>query len=290
MMTIGVTGASGHLGGAVIERLRDARRTGSKVVALTRNVSSFPHAGSVDAVRAADFNDGESLVESLRGIDRLLLVSVEGPDNERVQLHQHAIDAAVAAGVGRIVYTSFFDVDPASPSSVARVHRLTEEAVRRAGVAWTFLRNGPYIDNIAARIAEAARDNGVFRMAAGTARMPFIARADIATAAAAALVRDEHGNVSYRLSGLELLGYDDLCSLISDAIGRRVRYEDLDDDAHRRELIRTGTPEEYLGRRVAYAQAIRQGFMTALTEDFKTLTGAAPRSIGDVIPELMKAR
>ena len=284
--TIGVTGASGHLGRAVIARLQDARRAGLVVVALTRKPAAFPHPEAVDSVRFGDFADRASLVGSLRGIDRLLLVSVEGPDDERVRLHQNAIDASVKAGVGRILYTSFFDVDPASPSLVARVHRLTEEAIRRTDVAWTFLRNGPYVDNIALRIAEAAFHDGCFRMAAGTARMPFIARSDIAIAAASALLRDDEGNVVHRPSGSALLGYDALCKLISQAIGREVRYEDLSDDAHLAELVRTGTPQEYLGRRVAYAQAIRQGFMTALTDDFEKLTSYPPRAIGEVIAEL----
>ena len=281
---IGITGATGHLGREVISNLGGLKLAAERILACTRHpqTAAFP-GGLVDEVRQADFSDMTSLYEAFGGVKTLLLISVEGNDDDRIRLHSNAVTAARHAKVERIVYTSFFDVDPTSPSEVARVHRLTEECVMASGCAWTFLRNGPYVDNIARRIADASQADGVFRMASGDARLPFIARSDLAEAAARALTQGTPGNHTYRLSGAELLSYAELATLVGDAIGEPLTYLPVSDDEYRQLLRQEGLPPELEGRRIAYSRAMRAGFMTALTNDFVGLVGRAPRRIRDVL-------
>lgn len=284
---IGITGATGHLGRAVISSFGRLRQTGQRVLACTRHpdTADLP-AHLVDEIRFADFADTRTLRDAFAGVRTLLMISVEGNDEERIRLHANAIEAAGKAGVERIVYTSFFDVDPTSPSAVARVHRMTEECVMASGPAWTFLRNGPYVDNIAKRIAEASLADGVFRMASGAARLPFIARADLAEAAACALASREPGNHAHRLSGPDLLSYDELSILISDVIGKPLAYLPVSDDEYRRLLKDEGLSQELQSRRIAYSQAMRAGFMTALTDDFSRLVGRPPSRMTDVLSKM----
>jgi NAD(P)H dehydrogenase (quinone) len=115
--------------------------------------------------------------------------------------------AARRAGVQRIVYTSFFDVDPESPSIVARVHRESEPAIRATGCDCVLLRDGPYAENMALRVATAAREGGVFRMPGSDARLPYIGRDDLADAAVAALIGDRAGQSAWRLAGPELVSF-----------------------------------------------------------------------------------
>ncbi|NIF54514.1 hypothetical protein [Burkholderia sp. Ax-1724] len=136
------------------------------------------------------------------------------------------------------------------------------------------------------RIAEASKSDGVFRMASGAAALPFIARSDLAEAAACALVSMLPGNHAYRLSGPQLLAFDDLAALISTVIGSKVRYESITDGEYRHLLQREGLPPELETRRVAYSQAMRAGFMTALTGDFERLVGRAPLSMDNVLREI----
>ncbi|MGK8198523.1 SDR family oxidoreductase [Burkholderia cepacia] len=284
---IGITGATGQLGREVISNLAAFKPAGQRIVACTRHPDTANLPGHlVDEVRRADFAAPDTLGEAFDGVTTLLVISVEGNDDDRIRLHANAVDAARRAGVERIVYTSFFDVDPASPSEVARVHRLTEECVMASGCAWTFLRNGPYVDNIAKRIAETSLSDGVFRMASGTARLPFIARSDLAEAAARALVSNEPGNHAYRLSGPELLSYDELAALVGDVIGKTLAYLPVSDDDYRLQLRDEGLPPELEARRIAYSRAMRAGFMTALTDDFARLVGRNPHRMADVLARL----
>lgn len=237
-------------------------------------------------MRQADFADPAGFAQALRGVDTLLMISIEAEDGVRLRLHTQAAHAAAQAGVQRIVYTSFFDVAEESPSLVARMHRGTEEAIAATGCAYTFLRNGPYVDNIALRIAQAARDDGIFRMASGNARLPFISRTDLALAAAHALLNREPGNAVYRLSGAELLSYQQLCDAIGSTVGHTVRHMHITDDAYRAELRAEGLSEPLQQRRMSYVRAMREGFMTALTDDFARLVGRPPRAMAEVIPAL----
>ncbi|NIF54515.1 NAD(P)H-binding protein [Burkholderia sp. Ax-1724] len=141
---IGITGATGHLGREVITNLARLKQPNRGVVACTRHpeTADLP-TDIVNEVRYADFGNPASLLEAFSGVDTLLMISVEGNDEDRIRLHATAVDAARRAGVKRIVYTSFFDVAPASPSAVARVHRLTEAHIMASGCAWTMLRNAP---------------------------------------------------------------------------------------------------------------------------------------------------
>ncbi|BDT68730.1 quinone oxidoreductase 2 [Comamonadaceae bacterium OS-1] len=287
MRTIAITGAAGKFGRAVLDQLGPLIPAGVHVRACTRDPARFdPGQARVDAVQRADFADPDALDTAFHNVDTLLLVSIEGEDDLRIRLHGQAIAAAARTGVRRIIYTSFFDVAPESPSVVARVHRLTEEAILHSGCAYTFLRNGPYVDNIAVSIAAAARTTGVFPMASGAARMPFIARADLALAAASALTATPAGNEIYQLSGSELLTYQALCDEIGAAVGAPVRHVATTEEEYRAELDAQGLSPALRDRRIAYVQAMRLGFMTALTPDFQRLVGRAPRTMHEVVPVL----
>ncbi|WP_052363169.1 NAD(P)H-binding protein [Bradyrhizobium sp. DOA9] len=283
---IGITGASGYLGGRILRSVAAQRPTGQPLVAMTRRLANAPALKHfADDVRQADFAEPGSLTSAFRGIHTLLMVSVEGQDEERIRLHRNALEAALACGVKRILYTSFFDVDPNSPSSVARVHRLMEADLMASGTDWVMLRDGPYADNFVKRIADAAKQDGIFRMAAGEARLPFIGRADLAEAAAAAVL-SERSQVAWRLSGAELLSCADLCAMFSEVFGLPVRYQAISDEEQAADLERQGLRADLIARRIAYGRAIREGYMSALTDDFRTLVGRAPTGVRDLLPGL----
>ena len=283
--SLGVTGASGQLGKAVLQRLRQERPQGARVTGFTRSDATHHQImGLADMTAIADFAaPAIELEHSFFGIDTILLVSIEGEDDWRERVQADAVRAAARAGVRRIVYTSFFDVAPDSPSRVAKVHRCTEEAIAATDCHWTFLRNGPYLDNAVLRIAHAARHGGVFRMAAGDARLPFISRDDLAFAAASSLANDAEANRAFRLGGPQLLSFHELAALVGAKLNMPVRYEAIEDDAYQAELQAAGLPPEMVARRLAYVRAMREGFMTALSPDFESLTGRPPQTASAAI-------
>lgn len=286
--TVAISGVAGQLGSQVLAHARRLAGPDAHIVGLTRKPEAAPVAVREGCeLRQADFAEPAALASALHGVDDFLMVSIEGDDTLRLALHTAAAQAAASAGVGRIVYTSFFDVDPASPSIVARVHRQSEEAIAATGCRHTFLRNGPYVDNIARAIATAARSAaGIFKMASGDVRMPFITRADLALAAAHALVGAAPSDRTYRLSGAELLSYQQLCELIGARLGRPVRHESMSDDDYRAELAAQHLAPPLQERRLAYVRAMKEGFMSALTDDFQTLTRRQPQPMREAVAGL----
>lgn len=285
MVTVAVTGASGQLGRHVLQRLRLQAPAGTRVIGCSRAPDRLLGA-PCDEVRRADFADPPSVERALHGVDSVLLVSIEGDDAMRVRAHADAAEAARRAGVKRIAYTSFFDVDPASPSIVARVHRESEAAIRATGCDCVLLRDGPYAENMVLRVATAARESGVFRMPGGDARLPYIGRSDLADAAVAALLGQASGQTAWRLAGPELVSFQALCDQVGRAIGASVRYDPMSDAEYLNELAAQGLPAELQARRLAYVQAMREGFMTALSDDYRGLVGRSPLALRELLPTL----
>src|SRR5438045_865951 len=130
---IGVTGSTGQLGGRVATRLASLGQTQRLLV---RNPARAPQLPGAEIIQAS-YEDGASMKVALSGIKVLFLVSGFGPD--RLEQHYSAIDAAVAARVERIVYTSFLSAAPLATFSHAREHYLTEHRIRESGCRHTFL-------------------------------------------------------------------------------------------------------------------------------------------------------
>ncbi|BCJ49173.1 hypothetical protein Asp14428_06480 [Actinoplanes sp. NBRC 14428] len=143
-----ITGATGALNGATVGHLLGLVPA-TDLAVVARDVSKAQHFAELGvAVRHGDYADPRSLPDAFAGADQLLLVSSNDPGADAVSLHRAAIDAAVTAGVGRILYTSHQNADPASPFKPGRDHAATERLLAGSGVAWTALRNGFYLHSI----------------------------------------------------------------------------------------------------------------------------------------------
>lgn len=228
-----VSGASGQLGGIVVEELLAGGVDPENLILVSRTPEELDeYARMGAATRFGDFTRPESLDEAYAGGDRILIISLNTRGNpnpvvseERPRLHQTAIDAAVDAGVDHIVYTSFVDAED-NPSPIAVDHRLTEEMLRESGVGWTALRNQWYADRL---VQEAARMVSEGRAVVnpdqdGTA---FIARADCAAAAAAVLMEPEgHENRVYEITGPELIRGADVAAAAEEITGVPIEVVD----------------------------------------------------------------
>lgn len=164
-MKILVTGASGHLGAAVVEALLGSVATDQLAVSV-RNVEKADHlrARGVE-VRRGDLDDEDSLARTFRGVQRLLLISTNGDNATRLRQHRAAVAEAARAGVEFIAYTSLTRAD-ASPMALGQVHRETEAAIRATQIPYCFLRNNWYLENEAGTIQGAAAGAPVVTAAA----------------------------------------------------------------------------------------------------------------------------
>jgi NAD(P)H dehydrogenase (quinone) len=274
MGTPAVTGATGGLGGRVARRLAD-RGVAQRLV--VRDPAGAPELPGAEVVRAA-YGDGEAMRRALDGVDTLLLVSAS-EDVDRVRLHTGAVDAAVAAGVRRIVYTSFLACAPDATFTFARDHWHTEQHVRGSGLRHTFLRDSLYLDYVPLLVG----GDGVIRGPAGDGRVAAVARDDIADVAVAVLLGDGHDGRTYDLTGPEAFTLHQAAEALSRATGRPVTYhaETLDEAYASRAGY--GAPHwEVTGWVTTYA-AIAAGELDVVVGDVARITGHPPMDLAEFL-------
>jgi len=281
-MTVAVTGASGHLGRRVADLLLE-RLDPSEVVLLTRTpeaLASYSEGGA--AVRYADFDEPATLGEAFSGTERALLISALDFARRGGQ-HGAAIEAAKAAGVRHVIYTSIPEPE-GNPAAAAPSHLATEVAARESGLAWTFLRNSLYADFQVPVVAEAIA-SGQLVTSAGDGRVAYVARDDCAAAAAAVLTQDDHEGKTYDITGPEAIGPRDVAALAAELGGRPVEVVSVDDDAVVAGMIEAGAPEAVARIRLSFVVAAREGFLDSVTSAVQDITGNAPMSVRQIVQQ-----
>lgn len=279
-----VAGASGQLGRGVAERLLEATGPGA-VRLLSRTPDALADLASRGAdVRFADYDDPGGLPEALAGGRRLLLISTDALDR-RVAQHRAAIDAAVQSGVEHVIYTSVVSPEPSNPAAVVETHRQTEADLRRAGCAWTLLRNELYAEYQEPELREAAATGRLVHNR-GDGRAAYVSRTDCAAAAAVVLAGEGHAGRVYDVTGPEALSAEDLARIYADLSGRPVEPVAIDDE----QLVAAMVGESADGhlafgaRFVAsFGRAVREGWFAEVSDAVVTLTGRPPRSVRDVL-------
>jgi NAD(P)H dehydrogenase (quinone) len=270
-MTILVTAASGHLGRLAIDALLARGVEPGDIRAGARAPSALADLAErgVEVVHA-DYDQPASLASAFAGAEKLLLIS--GSEvGQRARQHQNAIDAAVAADVQQVVYTS---VSRATTSDLvlAPEHKATEEALTASGLPTTILRNNWYNDNHLGLIDQ-VRASGELVASVGEGRIASASRADFAEAAAVVLTTDGHIGQVYELSGDVAWTYHDLAAALSTAAGREVVYRSLDTDEHAAALTEAGLDAGTIGFVTALDAGIRDGALAEVTGDLSRLIG-----------------
>ena len=270
---IGVTGATGALGGLVARSLAGADfRLDLRL--LVRDPARAP---DIDCdLRVCEYADAEAAAAALQGVETLLMVSASEARDRREQ-HRTFIRAAASAGVGHIVYTSFSGAAPDATFTLGRDHHDAETAIRESGMAWTFLRDNFYIDVLP---LFADRD-GVIRGPADQGRVAAVARADVADVAVEVL-RDPaaHAGATYTLTGPEALTLDEVAARAGVVLGRSFRFEDESvEEAYASRRAAYGAEDWQLDAWVSTYTAIADGSVAEVTEDVRRVTGRGPRSL-----------
>jgi uncharacterized protein YbjT (DUF2867 family) len=271
---VGVTGASGQLGGRIARRLAERGGPLRMIVREAARAPSLPGA----EVAVASYQDPAALRTALDGVGTLLLVSATEAADRREQ-HVAAVDAAVAAGVARIVYTSFTGAAPDAVFSFARDHWHTEQHIRETGVGFTFLRDNLYMDLLPAF----ADDEGVIRGPAGEGRAGVVARDDIADAAVAVLLDHAHDGKTYDLTGPAALTLAEAAAEITRVTGRKITYQAETVEEAYASRARYGAPDWEVEGWVTSYTAIAEGELDLVTDAVATLAGHPPISLADFL-------
>lgn len=280
-MSVIVTGAAGHLGRLVAERLLERVAPGYLAL-VTRHPEALREFGARGAdVRYGDFDHPATLRDAFAGGHRMLLISTDAL-GRRVHQHRVALDAAAAAGVGHVVFTSH--VNPAGNPIGAFAQELgeTEAILRRSGLAWTVLRFGSFAELQLAAAATAVQ-NGRLVTNAGDGRVVPVSRRDCAEAAAVALTTDGHVGKTYDITGPQAFSPSDLAELYADVSGRPVKVVQLSDRMLTSVLVGIGTPWPSARVITAFGRAVREGYLDVVDPAVERLTGHRPVALRDVL-------
>ncbi|MGP4022463.1 SDR family oxidoreductase [Actinomadura sp. 3N407] len=283
-MRIAIASASGQLARGTAKYVLE-KVSPDDVVLVTRNVDAL--AGFADhgvAVRHGDHDRPETLPAAFEGVDRLFLVSLHELGH-RVTQHRNAIDAAVAAGVRHIVYTSYIMVDPACPSTVVPDHLRTHELLDGSGLDVTYLRNGLFAETPVTQILPPAIARGMLVDNTDHARGAFVHRDDCAAVAAGVLTSSGHEGKTYDVTGPELLSFADITALAAKVSGRSVGYLSVGDEEFDAQLRAAGVPDEVRGMIVSFGVSLRAGFGEPLTDTVRRFTGRPARPITDLMEQ-----
>jgi NAD(P)H dehydrogenase (quinone) len=261
------TDPSGEVGRRVAERL--AARGVRQRLLVAPGVTA-PELPGAEVAHVADGDDGSrSLTAALSGVGTLFFVPVrEVPD--RVARHAAVVDAAVAAGVGRIVYSSFLGASPTATFTLARDHHATEERIRATGLPFTILRGSAYLEVLRWIIGA----DGVIRGPGGTGRLAPVGRDDVADVAARVVAADgRHDGVTYDLTGPELVSLGDIAEAFGRATGRAMSYEDEPLERARESRRALGAPEWQVEAWVSTYLQVARGELETVSDAVPRLTG-----------------
>lgn len=221
---IAITGATGQLGQHVIANLLNTTAA-NQLVAVVRNpakAEALSQKGVV--VRQADYGDEAALTKALQGVDKLLIIS-SSEVGQRAPQHRNIINAAKAAGVKFIAYTSLLHADK-SPLGLHVEHVETEKMLADSGIPYALLRNGWYTENYLASVPPAL-EHGVFIGAAGEGKIASATRADYAAAAARVIAEEGHAGKVYELAGDHGWTLGELAAELAKQSGKKVVYQNL---------------------------------------------------------------
>ncbi|PWK98605.1 NAD(P)H dehydrogenase (quinone) [Pantoea allii] len=277
---IAVTGATGQLGRLVIEALHK-KIAADHIVATVRSPAKAGDLAALGVVvREADYNKPETLAAAFKRVDKVLLISGSEVGQREAQ-HRAVIDAAKAAGVKFIAYTSLLHTDT-SPLSLGIEHRATEAMLATSGVPYALLRNGWYTENYAASIAPALAHH-VFLGAAGEGRISSAARQDYAEAAAEVMVRDDQAGKVYELAGDDSYTLAEFAAEIAAQSGEKVDYVNLPQAEFAAALKAAGLPAPLADLLADSDVGVAQGGLFDDSRTLSQLIGRPTTAYQDVI-------
>lgn len=277
-MSIVVTGATGHFGRLVVESLLERGVPAAEITATGRAVERIADLADRGVrVLRVDLGDRAAVDEALAGAEKVLLVS--GTEADRVAQHRTVIDAAVAAGVGHLVYTSAPRADTTT-MLLAADHRTTEEALAASGLTTTVLRNAWYVENYTGQVAT-YREHGMAG-AAGEGKVSVALREEYAAAAAAVLTGSGHESRTYELGG-PAVTLPQIAAAIGEAIGQDVAYTDLPVEQLQQVLAGAGVPAPMDAVLADVDRAIGAGELAVDPTDLEVLLGRPVTPLAEAV-------
>jgi len=277
-----VTGATGKLGQQIVEQLLERVPAGEVGVSVRAPEKATAFAERGIRVRQGDFSDAASLRHAFEGASQVLIISSNSSGEDAVRHHGNAIEAAKAAGAGRVLYTSHMGSNAASLFSPMRDHAATEAILDACGIAFTSLRNGFYAGSGIMLMGPATETGKI--SAPGDGPVSWTAHSDLAEAAVIALTDDRSLNgITPPLTALEAIDLEGIAAMASDLTGRTITRDTVTNEQFRESLLSRHLPGPVAEMFVGLFAASRNGEFAAVDPTLERLLGRPPMLMRDVL-------
>lgn len=273
-----VTGASGRLGQLVAGEVAKRGEAGQTTLGSRDRAKLAGFAGQGFKTATFDFDNPQSMRDALKGHRRLVLISGDTAVDERIRQHKAAIDAAKAAGIETILYTSFTNASAKSLFTFAKIHAETEAYIKASGLDYAVLRDNQYAENLENAIAH-AKDTGTLGIHGSKGKVAYISRPDIAFAAATALLAKPAANAIYELTGPQAYDAADIARILARKWNKDVKAAELPREVFVSILQSAKLPDFLVEAIASLGDAAAAGEMAAVSSDFKKITSRDPESL-----------
>jgi NAD(P)H dehydrogenase (quinone) len=282
-MKIGVSGASGQLGQGVLRELA-ARPKDHEVVAISRTPE---RAGSGSEGRFGDYDQPETLARAYAGLDRLLIIPTSDQrPGRRGEQNVTAITAAIQAGVAHIVFMSAAGTREQEEPNIGASYWVGEQTLIKQAPRWTILRMNYYAEALAREVASSVGQGALTGV--GENRVAFVARDDVAAAAAGILTGEGHSGAVYTATGPKAYTGAERAALISKVIGKPLGFVAVPPEALRAGMTNAGLPENMINSWVSIQTDFVAGAFDIVTGDVERLAGRAPKSLHEALSAALR--
>jgi NAD(P)H dehydrogenase (quinone) len=282
-----ITGATGHLGKAVVAQL--TRRTApERVAAFVRDEGKASALKALGVkLRVGSYGDVASLDRAMEGVEKVLLISGTEPD--RVAQHQSVVDAAKRAGVRLIAYTSrVVKGQDASKNPLMLSHFATEDYVKGSGVPYVLLRNALYMDVIPLFVgADRVFEAGI-HLPTGDGKVSYALRSELGEATANLLASDDVESGVHDLTAHQAWSYQDVAEALTELSGKKVEYAPVDEAAFVAKMRQRGVPEAAIQLSADFHREVRCGLLDEVSPEMERWLGRRPASLKDGLRTLFE--
>jgi uncharacterized protein YbjT (DUF2867 family) len=265
-----ITGASGNVGKEVLKQIA---QTGAEVRAAFQSVSKAVETPTGVEIVSLDYNQAETLQTALKGVDRVFLV---GPPNAQLTaLERKAMEVITHSDVRRVVKLSAMG---GREAIFPRQHAESEDYIQSTGVPYTFLRPNGFMQNMVNYNAPTITTQSAFYGSEGDGRVSHIDIRDVAAVAVKALTENGHVGKAYTLTGPEALTNEEIAHILSDELGREIRFINLSPAQLKEALLSAGVPEWNADALLDLQRLYREGKAATVTGNVEQILGRKPIS------------
>jgi NAD(P)H dehydrogenase (quinone) len=282
-----ITGATGHLGTAVLHTLLQ-KTAATQLAALVRDEAK---AASLQAqgvsIRVGSYNDPASLEKAMQGIEKVLLISGGGED-DALQQHYNVVDAAKKAGVRCLAYTSRALKDPGTLANQLMVrHFQTEDYIKASGLQYVIFRNSLYMDALPLFTGPQVLQTGV-NLPGGQGQVAYALRQEMGEAIANVLLASDCDNRTYHFTGSAAYSFDEVAAALAALAGKPVAYTPVDPATFAAGMQSRGVPEVVIERTIDFMTDIKHGQEAEVSTDLTTMLGRQPTALQEGLKLLYK--